>query len=169
MIEYTLVRKNVKNINLRVSRPSGDVMVSAPYFCPKILVDRFVRSKEDWIRKKQQEIKNSDVSNITEADRKVLKEKLEVLIPKWEAITGLKCSSWQVRNMKTRWGSCNTKTKKININLQLVHKPEKCLEYVILHELAHIKVPNHSKQFYDIIEAYMPDYKATKKLLNKGE
>ncbi|MGN0806029.1 MAG: M48 family metallopeptidase, partial [Candidatus Coproplasma sp.] len=72
---------------------------------------------------------------VNEWYRALLKEKIEVYLPKWEKLTGLYCNSWQTKYMTTRWGTCNTNTKKIWLNLQLAKKPIECLEYVILHEL----------------------------------
>lgn len=103
---------------------------------------------------------------VNEWYRALLKEKIEIYLPKWESITGLYCDSWQTKYMTTRWGTCNTNTRKIWLNLQLVKKPIECLEYVILHELAHLKVRNHSKDFVAMMDQYMPYWRETKKLLN---
>lgn len=101
--------------------------------------------------------------------REQLKEKVTGIISTWEDKTGLKCSSWQIKNMKTRWGTCNTKTKKIWISLQLAKKPIICLEYVILHELVHTRVGNHGKDFKLIMDKYMPEWRDIRKMLNGGE
>lgn len=98
--------------------------------------------------------------------RGLLKENIERYLPKWEQITGLHCSSWQTKYMTTRWGTCNTNSGKIWLNLQLAKKPEECLEYVILHELAHLKVRNHDKSFIAIMDAYMPYWREVRKQLN---
>ena len=103
---------------------------------------------------------------VNEWYRSLLKEKIEQYLPKWEKITGLYCDLWQTKYMTTRWGTCNTNTRKIWLNLQLAKKPIECLEYVILHELAHLKVRNHSKDFVAIMDQYMPYWRETKKLLN---
>ena len=99
-----------------------------------------------------------------------LKERLlaeiEYYLPLWSELTGLVPSEWTVRSMTSRWGSCNTRTKKITLNLQLVRYPAICLEYVILHELAHLRVHGHGPDFKAILDAFMPDWKARKKLLN---
>jgi predicted metal-dependent hydrolase len=105
---------------------------------------------------------------ILEWYRKELTERVEILLPKWEAYTGLHCSGWQSKDMKSRWGTCNTKTKKIWLNVRLAEHPVECLEYVILHELAHTVVPNHGSEFKDILNKYMPEWKQYRKLLNKG-
>ncbi len=71
-----------------------------------------------------------------------------------------------VKKMKSRWGSCNHRKKYINLNVELIKKPLVCIEYVALHEIAHLRHPNHSKDFYYHIERYMPDYRQREKLLN---
>lgn len=101
--------------------------------------------------------------------RGLLKAAVEKYLPKWERITGLYCSSWQSKYMTTRWGTCNTGTRKIWLNLQLAKKPVECLEYVILHELAHLKVRNHGADFVAIMDQYMPQWRERKKLLNESK
>lgn len=96
---------------------------------------------------------------------KLLKEKLDLRLPEWEEKTGLKSSSWTVRYMTSRWGSCNIRTKKLNFNTQLAEKDPRLLEYVILHELAHTKVANHGKEFKAILDRYMPDWKERRREL----
>lgn len=103
---------------------------------------------------------------VNEWYRDLLKEKISIYLPKWEQITGLYCDSWQTKYMTTRWGTCNTNTRKIWFNLQLAKKPIECLEYVILHELAHFKVRNHSKDFVAIMDQYMPYWREIRKKLN---
>ena len=77
------------------------------------------------------------------------------------------CDSWQTKYMTTRWGTCNTNTKKIWLNLQLAKKPVECIEYIILHELAHLKVKNHGSDFVAILDSYMPYWREIKKKLNE--
>lgn len=103
---------------------------------------------------------------VREEFRKILIEQLNRLVPKWEEKTGLYCDTFRTKYMLTRWGTCNSKAKRIWINLQMVEKPLECLEYVILHELTHIKVANHGKSFIAIMDKYMPDWKDRKNILN---
>lgn len=103
---------------------------------------------------------------IREQYRSMLKEAVEKLLPKWEAITGLYCDSWQTKYMKTRWGTCNTVKKRIWFNVALAEKPPECLEYVILHELTHIRIKNHGPEFKAVMGQYMPEWKEVKKRLN---
>lgn len=69
----------------------------------------------------------------------------------------------KIRNMKTRWGVCNVKKKTITLNLELIKMPEKYLDYVIIHELCHLKHPNHSKDFWNMVSKYEPLYKKIRK------
>lgn len=105
-------------------------------------------------------------SFVNEWYRMHLKAEIERLLPIWEERTNLHCSSWQTKNMTTRWGTCNTNTGKIWLNLQLAKKPTECLEYVILHELAHLKYKNHGNEFIAFLDAHMPYWRDTRKLLN---
>ena len=98
--------------------------------------------------------------------RALLKEKIAIYLQKWEEITGLRPDSWQTKNMKTRWGTCNASARRIWLNLQLAKKPPECLEYVILHELAHLQVYNHGKDFIAIMDRYMPNWREIRKRLN---
>ena len=70
--------------------------------------------------------------------------------------------------MKTRWGSCNPKTPYINLNLKLIEKSKRAIEYVILHELIHLKYPYHNREFYDYLGLYMPDWRERKLRLLEG-
>lgn len=103
---------------------------------------------------------------VNEWYRGLLKTEVEKFLPKWEKTTGLHCSGWQSKYMTTRWGTCNTNTKKIWLNLQLAKKPIECLEYVILHELTHLRVKNHGSEFIAILDQYMPYWRELKRQLN---
>lgn len=103
---------------------------------------------------------------INEWYREMLKAEIERVLPKWEEITGLHPDGWQTKNMTTRWGTCNVKTRKIWLNLQLAKKPIDCLEYVILHELAHLEVKHHNEQFIAIMDRHMPNWREIRKELN---
>lgn len=97
--------------------------------------------------------------------RKQLKERLPKLFEKWENIIGVKAKKVTIRNMRSRWGSCNTRDKKISINLQLAKKPEICLEYVIMHELVHLLEPSHNAIFKKYLDGFMPNWRDIKKKL----
>ena len=105
---------------------------------------------------------------VNEWYRELLKAEIEKRLPKWEGLTGLHCSGWQTKYMTTRWGTCNTQTGKIWINLQLAKKPYECLDYVILHELAHLRVKDHGPSFIAILDEYMPYWRESRQLLNES-
>lgn len=98
--------------------------------------------------------------------RAMLKAETARLLPEWEDRTGLHCSSWHTKYMKTRWGTCNTAKKRLWFNVQLAEKPLECLEYVIVHELVHTKVADHGKEFTAAMDQYMPEWREVKKRLN---
>lgn len=114
--------------------------------------------------------KNSTVKQrekyIREQYRRLLKGEIEKILPKWEQITGLHCESWQIKYMITRWGTCNTEKKKLWFNLQLAQKPVECLEYVILHELIHLKERTHNSIFIAYMDMYMKNWREVGKELN---
>ena len=103
---------------------------------------------------------------IREWYRGLLKEEVSKQLPKWEAKTGLKASGWQTKYMTTRWGTCNIKTGKIWLNLQLAKKTPECLEYIILHELIHLTEKTHGEQFVSLMDKYMPMWREIKSTLN---
>ena len=98
--------------------------------------------------------------------RSILKKEIERTLPRWEHITGLKPSGWQTKYMKTRWGTCNTVTKKIWLNVQLAKKTPECLQYVILHELIHLVEKHHNEHFKSLMDTYMPMWREIKTSLN---
>jgi predicted metal-dependent hydrolase len=98
--------------------------------------------------------------------RKLLQQQLDQIVPEWEEKTNLYCDSYHIKYMTTKWGTCNSKAKRIWINLQMVEKPLECLDYVVLHELIHLKVRNHGKDFTALMDAYMPSWKDIQKELN---
>jgi predicted metal-dependent hydrolase len=99
--------------------------------------------------------------------RKKLKKELELLVPKWEKITGFKANEVKIKKMKTKWGSCNPIAKRIWINLELIKKPQKYLEYVIVHELAHFIEKKHNNKFKAIMDKYIPGWENYKRNLNE--
>lgn len=89
------------------------------------------------------------------------------IIAKYQTFINRKVEKIRIREMTSRWGSCNTKKATITLNSLLFSKPKICFEYVLLHELVHLLHPNHSKAFYKDLESCMPDWKNIKKLLEE--
>lgn len=103
---------------------------------------------------------------MTEWYRAQLKSKLPELFEKWETRIGVKANDIGVKNMRTKWGTCNTKDKRVWINLQLAKKPVECLEYVVVHELVHLLEKNHTPAFVGYMDKFLPDWRVTKEELN---
>jgi predicted metal-dependent hydrolase len=98
--------------------------------------------------------------------RDALHQELPTLIAKWESIIGVESNSYLIRDMKTRWGTCNVQTKKICFNLQLAKKKPKCLEYVVVHELVHLLERSHNHIFKGYMDHFLPHWRTIKKELN---
>ena len=174
-LEVELTGKRIKRMNMRIKEPDGRIVISAPYLVPERDVIAFVRSRRDWIDKNVARVraradahpKPADKAE-KEARRRDLKKRIEARLPVIEELTGLRCNGWTVRDMHTRWGSCNTNTHHINLSLMLATRSDAELDYVILHELVHTVVPNHGPEFYALMDRFMPGWKKIRKALNYG-
>lgn len=103
---------------------------------------------------------------LTEWYRGELKAKIPPLLERWEAIVGEAAAEWNVRRMKTKWGSCNVERRRIWLNLELAKKPPECLEYVIVHELVHFLERNHGDRFVAHMDRFMPNWCRCRDILN---
>ncbi len=99
--------------------------------------------------------------------RAQFKKILLELIAKWENILDVKVNKWAVKQMKTLWGSCNHRTRNVLFNLELIKKPYHCIEYIVVHELLHIKVRLHNEEFISLLTGYIPNWHALKEELNE--
>jgi predicted metal-dependent hydrolase len=99
--------------------------------------------------------------------RSELKKSAAGLIEKWQKKLQTGLAGWQVRQMKTRWGSCSIERKSILLNLELAKKPVACLEYIIVHELLHLRERRHNEQFQLLLDRHLPDWKKRRDELNR--
>lgn len=99
--------------------------------------------------------------------REQLRAKLPVLLAKWQPLMGVNVRRILVQRMKTRWGGCNPSTGNIRLNTELAKKPPECLEYILIHELAHLIEPTHSKRFLALMDKFMPHWRQIKDELNR--
>lgn len=99
--------------------------------------------------------------------RTQLRTLVSQILAHWEPIMQVQSREFHIKIMKTRWGTCNVREKRIWINLYLVQKPLECVEYVVVHELCHLIEPSHSKRFYYYMDRFLPDWKEKKKRLNE--
>lgn len=222
-IEVDVVKKDVKNINLKIYGSNGKVRVTTPKRISKRIVRNFITEKIEWIKKHLKIIENqlSDKSlryisgeqhflfgeqftlNVREAKlkpevyidegdhlvmsvrpdsdqekrervmrewyRKELKKRIPALIEKWEKSLGVKVKEWNVKKMKTRWGTCNIHAARIWLSLELAKKPIHHLDYVVLHEVAHLIERSHNARFKGILTEKMPNWKAVQREMNNKE
>lgn len=98
--------------------------------------------------------------------RSQLRQEAISLIDKWQQRLHVKANKLFIQAMTRQWGSCNTSTRNIRLNTQLAQKPKDCLDYVTLHELAHLRVPSHGDEFIALLDSHLPDWEERRRLLN---
>jgi len=172
--------KKMKHIYLRI-KPDGKVVISAPLGTSKEYVSEFVKSRLEWIKKKQQKIAMHKAISIALGEGEILlfgepfkgklsEAKLQGLLHEriasyyekyWRFFEERGCKSVEIkyRMMKSTWGVCRPTARTITFNKRLIHQPARFIEYVVLHEMCHLLVPNHSKDFYQLVAYHMPCYK----------
>lgn len=99
--------------------------------------------------------------------RKQMKALVPDLLKHWEEKTSIKTTYLGIKIMKTKWGSCNIEEKRIWLNLELIKKPSQCMEYILVHELVHLKERHHNYRFRELMDFYLPNWKQLKDELNK--
>lgn len=171
MPEYVLTRKRMKHLRMTVKAPHGTVHVSAPAHARQREIDAFVFSRRDWIMK-QQLVAVTLPAPLTagpEAERlrREMRESVPPLMEYWVDRMGLEMPKLTLRRMTTRWGTCNKVKRHVTLNLELGRRDPELLEYVIVHELAHLIVPNHSKHFYAVMDMYLPGWQDKRRELNR--
>jgi predicted metal-dependent hydrolase len=99
--------------------------------------------------------------------RQRLKEKIPALLEKWQTMIGVQVYAWEVKQMKTRWGTCRREAKRIWLNLELAKKPVHGLEYIIVHELVHLLERHHNDRFIALMDKFMPQWRFHQNELNE--
>lgn len=105
---------------------------------------------------------------LTEWYRLELKQRIPVLLAKWQPVIGNQVAHWGVKKMKTKWGSCNVDDARIWLNLELAKKPEECLEYILVHEMVHLLERRHNDNFKALMDKYLPCWRLYRKRLNSA-
>jgi predicted metal-dependent hydrolase len=90
------------------------------------------------------------------------------VIAKWERRMGVKVARFFVQRMKTKWGSCNAERRSIRLNTDLAKKPRECLEYIIVHEMAHLLVRRHDERFRRLMDRHLPNWEHWREALNNS-
>ena len=170
--DYTVTRKRIKNLRIAVKPPHGQVHVSAPWHVTDSEIAEFVSSKAGWIARHQARIATlpPPVEAGPEAERlrRALKRLLPPLVEEWAERMGVEVPAIRVRRMTTRWGTCNTKTRTVTFNLELARREPELLEYVVVHELAHLRERGHGAAFKAIMDRHLPDWRLLRRALNDG-
>lgn len=97
-----------------------------------------------------------------------LRARVPTLIEKWEGVVGVRVADWCIKKMKTRWGTCNTSARRIWLNLELAKKPTACLEFIVLHEIAHLLERHHNERFQRLMDEFMPSWRRYREELNRA-
>ena len=158
-IEYQIKYLKIKNIYIQIK--DGQVIIKAPKKVSKKEIEKLIEQKSKWIQKsleKENKKQSKQPLYTKEQFKQIVTAKAKELIKE----TGLTPNKITIKQIKYAWGSCSSK-KNITINLELIKYSEKAIKYVILHELCHIKHMNHSKEFWELVEKYMPEYKEIQK------
>ena len=169
-MDYKVVYSGRKTIALSVK--DGALVVKAPYGTKKTRIEKLISSHENWINKhiQKQKEKNAKYGNLSEERiaelRKIAKQILPAKVSYYAKIMGLKYGRITITSAKTRFGSCSSKGN-IAFSYRLMMYPDAAIDYVVVHELAHLKEMNHSPAFYKVVASVLPDYKERIKLLKK--
>ena len=168
-MNYTLSRSRRKTLVIHI-KSDGTIEVRAPQRLAKSEIEQFVLSKKERIEKRQAQIaarKLTEPQDLpqTQYTEGEFEQTVHELVKKWEQRLGVETVFVGIRTMTSRWGSCTAKTRRIRLNTALAYCPLKCLEYVVVHELAHLRESNHSHRFWAIMADALPDYKERQKKL----
>ena len=175
MIKYDIIKSGRKTLAIQVKR-DGSVVVRSPYGVSDKRIAAFVEEKSDWIARTRNKFLST--ANDSLPENKISDEELKILtvqakeilpqrVEQIAALMNVKYERITIRHQKTRWGSCSGKGN-LNFNCMLMLTPPHIRDYVIVHELCHIKELNHSKQFWAEVERVMPDYKERRDWLKKN-
>ena len=183
-----VLRKSIKHVHLSVYPPLGAVKMSAPERMPVDTLRAYAISRLPWIRQQQRKIREQEretpreyldreshyvwgrryLLKVLEKDAPpVVTRKQSNLLLQLRPGSGVEVSKCFVQHMKTRWGSCNPVAHTIRLNTELAKKPKECLEYIVVHEMAHILEPSHNARFVALMDRFMPDWQHRRDRLNR--
>jgi len=159
-----------KNLRLTVNL-QGELIVTKPWFVSTRQAEKFVQQKSVWIAKKIKAVKEKSLLvGIGVDDYYRLKEQTRVFVTqkveKFNEFYHFDYRRIFIRNQQTRWGSCSIQ-KNLNYNFRLVLLPERQADYIIVHELCHLREMNHSPRFWHLVSQTIPDYQEARRELRK--
>lgn len=174
-IRVQVIRSGRKSLGLEV-RPDGTVLARIPARLSDRELKAFIEKQKDWILKKVDQVKKRadartkikvpSVDTLSDAEIQKIKDKIADRVKYYCAVMQVTVGHITIRNQKTRWGSCSN-AGNVNFNYQLYYLPDELLDYVVVHELAHRRHMNHSKEFWSEVERYCPDYRVSRKQLKE--
>lgn len=168
-MNYEIIYSKRKTLCLQIKR-DGRVIIRCPYRTSKKRIEEFYNTHLEWVKKKLEITQNRmvPINELSQIEIEELKRKAWEYIPNrvdyYASIMGVLPSNVSINKAKSRFGSCNSK-KRLNFSCNVMRYPNEAIDYVIVHELAHIKELNHSKRFWAIVEAILPDYKERQRIL----
>lgn len=162
-----IIRTKRKTLALEISS-NASLIIRAPQLMPLFLIKKFIKEKQSWIAKKQRLIKDRNKKAQNIAPSKISKEKALDKITKrvehYSSLSGFKYNQIKITSAQKRWGSCSANNN-LNFPKKLALAPDKVIDYVVVHELCHIKEKNHSQKFWNEVSKLMPEYKKYRKWL----
>lgn len=174
-MRITVYRRNTTKVSLRVTS-TGQIHVTAPRFMPESEVIKFVEEHKDWLDEalkttQQQRQKHYDFyDQLPLRNREeclAAQRRLEALIPplveKHARIMGVHPTAIHYRTLTSRWGQCNIRTGELTFSAFVLLLPDWCIEHVVVHELCHLLVPNHSPEFHALMDKYFPRWREARK------
>ena len=168
-IEYQLVRSDRRTMSVEVDS-SGRILVRAPRLMPKWCIEAFVAERQTWIEaaKARQAKRQAKLPVIREEDKPLYVKMAKAILPpkieRYARRMGVQPTGLTVTSARTRFGSCSGKNR-LSFSWRLMAFPEAAIDYVVVHELAHIRYKDHSRAFYAFIESVLPDYRDRIRLL----
>ncbi len=175
-LDIRIIRCSRKTIAMKVDSPTR-LIVRAPEAMPDSEIDAVIKKHWDWITRHLQlaeakEAKAAAVEKFTAQEIEGLAEQAVRMIPERAAFfaqkMGVRYGNITIRNQRTRWGSCSSK-RNLNFNCLLMLVPAEVCDYVVVHELAHLKELNHSPQFWAEVQKIIPDFRRHRKWLKDNQ
>lgn len=170
---YLLKRSQRRTLAIEIKQ-NGDVIVHAPMRLPKKSIEEFLARKSEWIKKKAAVGKNRKIpaviAGMSDEDKRELAARANIVLcekaERYSRIMGVKYSRIRITSAEHRFGSCSSNGT-ICFSYRLILYPEIAQDYVVIHELAHIRYMNHGREFYSLVAKYMPEYKQAEKILKE--